>query len=151
LGGTFDFKFLKIHAAYADQNNVSTTSFVGGVSAIVPPGSFIPAGIGNYNNTAYMLGVTVPLFGGSLLGSYQWSDAKNIINSAGAQFEPDYNVWGIGYTYPFSRRTNMYVGYGQRSWDGRVTATAAAGGGTLSTASQAFDAKQFALGIRHLF
>lgn len=150
IGGSFDFKFLKVHAAYADQNSISaaiTLSGIGGATG----GAFVPTGIGNYNNTAWMLGVTVPLFGGSLLGSYQYSDAKNIISPAGAQFEPDYSVWGIGYTYPFSRRTNMYVGYAQREWDGRITATTAAGGGTLSYMSQAFDRSQFALGIRHLF
>jgi general bacterial porin, GBP family len=149
VGGTFDFKIVKVHAAYADQNNISTVQTLAGIGGVTQ--SFVPAGIGNFNNTAYMLGVSVPLFGGSILGSYQYSDASNIINTAGAQFEPDYSVWGIGYSYPFSRRTNMYVGYAQREWDGRITATAAAGGGTLSYMSQAFDRSQFAVGIRHLF
>lgn len=148
LGGSFDFKFLKVHAAYADQNNISVIPTIGGVSPIIPSGTgFIPAGVGNYNNTAWMAGVTVPLFGGSLLASYQYSDAKNIVNGL-AQFEPDYSVWGIGYSYPFSRRTNMYVGYGQREWDGRITATS---GNVLTQASQAFDRSQLAVGIRHLF
>ena len=40
--------------------------------------------------------------------------------------------------------------YGQRTWDGRITATPA-GGGILPNASQIVDRKQFALGIRHLF
>jgi len=149
VGGYFDFKFLKVHAAYADQNNISTVQTLAGVGSAAA--GFVPVGIGNFNNTAYMLGVTVPLFGGSLLASYQYSDASNIINTAGAQFEPDYSNWGIGYSYPFSRRTNMYVGYAQREWDGRITATAAAGGGTLNYMSQAFDKSQFAVGIRHLF
>jgi predicted porin len=125
---------------------VQTLAGVGGA-----PQSFVPAGIGNWNNTGWMLGVTVPLFGGSILGSYQYSDAKNIISATGAQFEPDYSVLGIGYTYPFSRRTNMYVGYAQREWDGRITTTSALGGGALSYMSQAFDRSQFALGVRHLF
>jgi predicted porin len=146
VGGVFDFKFLKLHAAYADQNNISFALPIPGNN----PGfanSVIPTGVGNYNNQAYMVGLTVPLFGGNLLGSYQWSDAKNIINGL-AQFEPDYNVWGIGYSYPFSRRTNMYVGYGERSWDGRITDTA---GIALPQASQIFDRAQFAVGFRHIF
>jgi len=151
VGGTFDFKFLKLHAAYADQNNISTliTPSTGGIGNNLPV--VVPVGIGNYNNQAYMVGLSVPLIGGSLFGSYQWSDAKNIISPAGAEFEPDYNIWGIGYTYPFSRRTNMYIAYGERSWDGRITATAAAGGGILQNSSQLVDAKQFFLGMRHLF
>jgi predicted porin len=150
LGGTYDFKVLKLHAAYADQNDISTVITLSGVGGAFQ-GAFIPTGIGNYNNNAWMVGVTVPLFGGSLLGSYQYSDAKNIISPIGAQFEPDYSVWGLGYSYPFSRRTNIYIGYAQREWDGRITATAAAGGGTLSQVSQFFDRAQFALGLRHLF
>ena len=106
---SFDFKFLKVHAAYADQNNISAVGAVWWHPTPWLPTGIQPVGIGNYNNQAYMVGLTVPLFGGSLFGSYQWSDAKNIINGL-AQFEPDYNVWGVGYTYPFSRRTNMYVG-----------------------------------------
>jgi len=155
VGGVFDFKFLKLHAAYADQKNISVVGTVPGVNfgGLPSIGTVVPTGIGNYNAQAYMVGLTVPLFGGSILGSYQWSDAKNIISnnplSLNAQFEPDYNVWGVGYTYPFSRRTNLYIGYGERSWDGTITNT----GGTtlLPNASQAFDRKQFALGFRHLF
>jgi len=107
----------------------------------------VPAGIGYYDNSAWMAGVTVPLFGGNLRGSYQYSDAKNIISGL-AQYEPDYSVWGIGFDYPFSRRTNLYLGYAQREWDGRVTQSS---GSALPQASQIFDRAQFALGLRHNF
>jgi predicted porin len=148
LGGSFDLKFVKIHAAYADQNNIAAAIGLSGIGGQLG-GTFIPAGSpGLLNNTAIMLGVTVPLFGGSLLGSYQLSDADNIINTAGAQYEPDYNVLGLGYSYPFSRRTNMYVGYAIRNWDGEIRTT---GGVPYAQASQALDRSQFAVGIRHLF
>ncbi|HQR70342.1 MAG TPA: porin [Burkholderiaceae bacterium] len=146
LGGTFDFKFLKAHAAWASQKNISAAA-IADTNGGSFPSAFVPTGVGNWNNNAYMLGVSAPVFGGTVMASYQWSDAKNVINGL-AQFEPDYNVWGIGYSYPFSRRTNMYVGYGQRSWDGSIRSTT---GSLLSTASQAFDKSQFAVGIRHLF
>jgi predicted porin len=155
VGGVFDFKFLKLHAAYANQDNIAFSQTIGGASPIFPSSSFIPLGVGNYNNTAWMVGVTVPLFGGSLLGSYQYSDGKNIIpaSSLGTySIEPDYSVWGVGYTYPFSRRTNMYIGYGQREWDGTVSSF---GGvpvtGLLTQPSQVFDRAQFAVGLRHIF
>lgn len=156
VGGSFDFKFLKVHAAYADQSDISVVPVAAGVSPILPASGFIPTGAGNWNNTAWMLGVTVPLFGGSLLASYQYSDAKNIqpaVGTAGSwSIEPDYSVWGIGYSYPFSRRTNMYVGYGQREWDGKVAAfNAATVPASVSQVSQAFDRGQFAVGIRHVF
>jgi predicted porin len=145
LGATFDFKFLKLHGAYADQKNIALVGTIQGGTTI--PSSFVQTGIGNYNNQAFMFGLSAPLFGGSIFGSYQWSDAKNIVNNL-AQFEPDFNIWGVGYSYPFSRRTNMYAAYGSRSWDGSVrTAT----GALLSNASQAFDRDYFTLGFRHLF
>lgn len=146
LGGTFDFKFLKLHGAWADQSNISTAITVSGIGHGLPS-AIVPVGIGYYDNSAWMVGVTVPLLGGSVRGSYQYSDAKNIINLL-AQFEPDYSVWGLGYDYPFSRRTNLYVGYAQREWDGRVTG---ASGSALPQASQIFDRRQFAVGLRHLF
>jgi predicted porin len=147
LGAVFDLKFMKIHGAWATQDNISTAITLSGVGNPLGGGTFIPTGIGNYNNQAYMLGVTVPLFGGSLLASYQYSNAKNVINQL-AQFEPDYSVYGIGYSYPFSRRTNMYVGYAKRDWDGSIRTTT---GLTAGGASQAFNRDQFAVGIRHLF
>ena len=146
LGGTFDFKFLKVHAGWTDQSNISTAMTAAGVGSGLPS-AMVPAGIGYYDNSAWMAGVTVPLFGGNLRGSYQYSDAKNIISGL-AQYEPDYSVWGIGFDYPFSRRTNLYLGYAQREWDGRVTQ---ASGSALPQASQIFDRAQFALGLRHNF
>jgi len=148
LGGTWDFKFAKLHAAYADQKAISTVISLGGVGNPLGGGAFVPVGVGNFNNQAYMIGVTIPLGANAkILGSYQDSDAKNIQNGL-SSFEPDYNVWGIGFEYAFSRRTNLYVGYGQRSWDGRISDTA---GVLLPQAAQIFDRDQFALGIRHVF
>jgi predicted porin len=139
LGATFDLKFLKIHGAYAIQDNIRF------VQSGISGGVFQPTGIVGYDNNAYMLGVTVPLFGGSLLASYQTADADSVVTGTSV-FEPDYNVWGIGYSYPFSRRTNMYIGYGQAEWDGTITTTPA----TVAP-SQRFDRSQFAIGLRHLF
>jgi predicted porin len=146
IGGSWDFKVVKINVAWADQSNISTVQTLAGIGGAVPQ-QFVPVGIGNYNNNAWMIGGSAPLFGGRLLASYQYSDAKNIVNGS-AEFEPDYYVWGFGYEYPFSRRTNAYVGYAQRSWDGRITSTS---GLVLPYMSQAFEREQFAVGIRHLF
>ncbi len=92
-----------------------------------------------------MIGVTVPLFGGAILASYQKSDADEVAY-ARRRYEPDYDVWGVGYTYPFSRRTNLYVGYGQGGWDGTITSTP-----VVVAPTEPFDRAQFALGIRHFF
>jgi GBP family porin len=147
LGGVVNLKFLKIHAAWANQDNVRIIQ--SGVT--VSPGTFNPVPGAPVNNQAYMLGVSVNLLGGSILGSYQKSDADTTTGrtTAGAtySYEPDYDVWGVGFSYPFSRRTNMYIGYGESNWDGNIVTAGIPNTG----AANRFDTKQFALGIRHLF
>jgi GBP family porin len=133
VGAAWDFKIIKLYGAYANQSNISAVR--AGVS-VAPP-----SGLASYDNTAWMLGATVPLFGGQLIGSYQRADADSQIYptaSGTATFEPDYSVYGLGYQYPMSRRTNWYLGYGQVSADGTLSPTQ-------------FDRKQFALGLRHRF
>jgi len=140
-GAVLDLKFLKIHGAYANQTNIQL------VQAVNSGGGLAPTGLVPYDNQAFMLGLTIPLFGGNLLGSYQMSDADEVTyGPLPTRYEPDYNVWGVGYTYPFSRRTNLYVAYGQVEWDGSITSTP-----VVVSPSERFDRKQFALGIRHLF
>jgi len=140
-GAVVDLKILKIHGAYANQANIQL------VQGAINSSILAPTGLVPYDNQAFMLGVTIPLFGGNLLASYQMSDADEVTyGPLPSRYEPDYNVFGIGYSYPFSRRTNMYIGYGQAEWDGTITSTPVA-----VSPSERFDRKQFALGIRHLF
>jgi predicted porin len=133
VGGTFDLGPIRLHAAYADQSNISAIG-----NAYGGNGSFVtlPAGF-DYDNTAWMGGVTWKFGAFALMGSWQWSNAKGrTIN--GINFEPDYNVFGIGGTYNLSRRTNLYAGYASRNADGTL-------------ADNSFNYKQLALGVRHLF
>ena len=137
LGAVLDFKVLKLHGAWADQKNVGT------IQTANFPGW--PVSVAAYDNSAWMLGVTVPLFGGNIRASYQYSDGDSV-NTPTYQFEPDYSVWAIGFDYGFSRRTNVYVGYAQRKWDGSYRATPAP-----TDPSARVDRAQLALGMRHQF
>ena len=133
IGATWDMKVIRLHAAWASQSDISAVR--SGVS-IAPP-----TGVVAYDNQAWMLGVTVPLGRGSLLASYQVADADSVNYSTGtstANFEPDYDVWGLGYTYAFSGRTNFYLGYGQVSAKGSLSSTQV-------------DRQQAAMGVRHRF
>jgi predicted porin len=88
-----------------------------------------------------MLGVSAPLAGGSLLASYQSADADSqryATATGNANFDPDYTVWGVAFTYPLSKRTNVYLGYGQVSAKGSLSSTQV-------------DRQQSALGLRHRF
>jgi hypothetical protein len=63
-----------------------------------------------------MLGVTVPLFGGNLLASYmdRNGDPQSTSLVLPTVDERDFTTWSIGYTYPLSRRTNLYANYSRR-------------------------------------
>lgn len=133
VGATCDLKVVKLHAAWASQSDVSAVR--AGVS-IAPP-----SGVTAYDNQAWMLGASMPLGRGSLLASYQYANADSLSYATGtgtAVFEPDYTVWGVGYTYAFSGRTNLYVGYGRVSADGSLSSTQ-------------LDRQQAAMGLRHRF
>jgi len=133
IGGTFDLGPVRFHAAYADQSNVGTLpNAYGGSGAFVT----LPAGF-DYDNSAWMLGLTWKLGAFTLMGSYQASDADGRTIS-GVNYEPDYSVWGLGGTYNLSRRTNLYASYASRDADGTLQ-------------GNSFNFKQLAIGMRHLF
>jgi len=131
LGLTWDFKFLKLYGAWADQSKIQAVLLSGGNSISVP------TGVGNWNNNAWMLGATAPIGNFTLRASYQYSDADNIINR-GVSFEPDYAVYGIGVDYKLSNRTLIYLGFGVRDAKGTLL-------------SETTDRDQFALGLNHRF
>ncbi len=136
VGATWDFKVAKIYGAYAKQDNIRNA--INPIDGIVIP--IAATGLPTFSNDAFMVGASVPLFGGSLLASYQSSsaDGQNVTTAAGVvNFDPDYSVYAIGYLYPVSSRTSLYAGYGQRD-----------GSGTLA---KTFDKEQFALGVNHKF
>lgn len=136
IGGTFDIGALRLHAAFADQSNVGSVAFQPGLGT----GSFVPlpAGIANYDSSAYMLGARWSVGALDVMASYQWVDADGKTSPSGVFFEPDYNVWGVGGLWNLSRRTTLYASYASRSADGSLT-------------SESFDAKQFAAGMIHRF
>jgi predicted porin len=135
IGANYDFGVVKVYGAYANQSDISVIA--AGVGSIS-----LPSGIKSYSNQAWMLGASVPLWGGLAMASYQSADADSQTTTAAgggtANFKPSYSVWGLAYSYNLSARTNAYLGYGQ------VLA-----GGTLSDTVS--DRQQFAVGLRHRF
>jgi predicted porin len=131
IGGTFDFKIVKLHAAYAIEDNVWFTTGGGAVVTLetVSPGA---------DADAWMVGVTVPLFGGSIMASYQDRDGDSIV-IGGVARERDLSIWSAAYTYPLSRRTNLYINYSDKDGDKSANGVAS------------LDRSQFTMGLRHLF
>jgi GBP family porin len=139
IGATFDFKFLKLHGAYAKEDDVYFDSGIG-----LRPDT-------GADSDSWMGGVSVPLFGGSLLASYQKRDGDSVSVclspivsgpcpvAATAVRQAERDVWAIGYAYPLSRRTNLYINFSDSDGEGAFQGSA-----TL-------DRKQYTLGMRHLF
>jgi predicted porin len=131
LGGTFDFKIAKLHLGYAIEDD--TRAFV----SVGSPG--LPSTLTAPDADAWMVGVTVPLFGGNFLASYQDRDGDPVTLVSGAVDERDVKIWSIGYTYPLSRRTNLYANYSDS--DGKKT---------LEN-NTTWDRTMLTFGMRHLF
>ena len=140
IGATFDLKFLKIHGAYGKEDHVVFTS---GIGLQPTPGA---------DADEWLVGLTIPLFGGNILASYQDRDGDPVGVCVGAFVpatngcstplvtrEADRTVWAVGYTYPLSRRTNLYINYSDSD------------GEHFISGSTALDRKQYTAGIRHLF
>jgi predicted porin len=135
VGGSFDFKVVKVYGAYAQEENQFT------LTAITP----------SKDSTVWMLGASAPVFGGEVLAA--WQDRSD--DAYGA----DLSVWGIGYTYPLSRRTNLYAFYADTSADSTPRAQASAGGVisvegyTAAQINTYWDRNrtQFGFGLRHRF
>jgi len=124
IGGTYDLKVVKLAAAYGQDKNQ--------VAAVAPYGNTTTPGFGiSADAKQYMLGVTVPLGAGNLLGSFQNRDDKTTANLDG-------RVVSVGYTYPLSARTNVYTYLADVD-------------GKNGNDNVGIDRKEFAVGVRHTF
>jgi len=85
FGGTYDFGVIKAHA-------------------MVQVGKGSPTNLARTDVLDYMGGVTVPLGGGSLMGSIVHENDKTATNHDATQF-------GVGYLYPLSKRTSVYTAF----------------------------------------
>lgn len=99
---------------------------------------------------SYELGAKMKLFGGEVLAAYQGRNDD---------FDANVGTWGLGYTYPLSRRTNIYTFVSDTSANDNPQVQVVSNGRIVRegyTASQidayrALDRVQFGLGLRHTF
>ena len=144
------FQVREVHRAYAKEDDV-----------ILQRRHWAVSPVAGEDADSWMFGVTVPLFGGSILASYQKRDgdianvclaaipvgAGSCFTQVGAVITPvaltpregDRKVWAIGYTYPLSRRTNLYISYSDSD------------GEKFYNSNATVDRKQYTVGMRHLF
>lgn len=147
LGGTLDFNVVKLHAFY-DQNKWNDV---------------LDLNV-DLKLKSWMLGVTVPFGKHAIQGS--WNQSK-LSSNVGA-LEGKSRQYALGYTYAFSKRTNIYAAYAAvKNQDGRKdnidTAAVLLGpsyaggfGGTAASVGDASNAGQgyqkgLQVGLKHTF
>lgn len=124
IGGSYDFKVVKLFATYQDQNDNNGTS------------------ANEAGNRAWSVGATMPVFGnGKIHASY--ADLKWDRTSAGSS-----DVWALGYSHALSKRTTLYTTFTYADNDRNALVAAGAVGNTkfLGESNQTV-----AAGINHSF
>ncbi len=118
LGGMYDFKAVKVSAAYSQTrggllNPQSATGYAGGGSGAINGGTWGGGATGvlfadgaGYNS--YLVGLTAPINASSkVFGSWQMAqpngNIQDLVNAV------NQNVYAIGYQYDFTKRTNVYA------------------------------------------
>jgi predicted porin len=122
VGATWDFKVIRLHAAFARETGLFST-------ALNISGTTNGAGA-----KAWMGGVTAPLGGGIVRASYQKRDGDEV----GGE-NRDLRVISLAYEYFFSKRTSAYA-----------AAADSDGKGTLDN-NPAYDRRQYTVGLMHKF
>ena len=123
VGGSYDFKIVKVFASYQDQNDNNGTSAT------------------QASNKVWSLGASVPVFtNGSVLVSY--SDLSWDRTGAG-----DSDAWALGYTHSMSKRTTLYTSFTMVDND----RNAAAAAGYSNTRAIGEKNNTFSAGVRHTF
>lgn len=128
LGGSYDFQVVKAYLGFQYFDNMYVNSSDGD-----EPIDFATFGTKGFDGTGYikgysvMAGVDAPLFGGTGMFAVGYADIEDANDDwVGAdKAKPESTRWGAsaGYTYPLSKRTNIYgvAGWYQDStdnWDG---------------------------------
>lgn len=114
LGGSYDFKVVKVDAVYGQTrggwmggqgNSGATGATLGGVSAF-NGGNYIFDQ--NWGVNSYQVGLSAPIGGaGKVFGS--WNMAAPNGNMQGSYNASNMSVYSLGYTYDFTKRTNLYT------------------------------------------
>jgi len=114
LGGTYDFQVVKVGLAYGQTrggwmagqgNSGSTGATLAGVPALGNGATVFDT---NWGVNSYQVGLTAPI-GGSSKVFASWNMAAPNGNMQDAYSASNMSAYNLGYTYDFTKRTNMYA------------------------------------------
>ena len=116
LGGSYDFKVVKVDAVYGQtrggwmggQNNQGNS----GASISIPGRTVFGGGLNIYDTNwgvnSYQVGLTAPIGGASKVFA-SWNMAMPNGNMQEAYDAKNMSSYNLGYSYDFTKRTNMYA------------------------------------------
>lgn len=128
VGTYYDFGVMKLMAAYQRGEDLDRIGYFSGVminglnttknmsSSESPSGKKSTKSIKNFDSNSWLLGATMPVGAGTLRLSALYSQGKNeqdlfpTTKNITGTVGKDAGYWAVaaGYTYPFSKRTNVY-------------------------------------------
>jgi predicted porin len=133
LVANYDFGVAKAYFAFSRDKGFNSAPLGNNAN----PYGGVPATASTDGNE-FLVGLTAPLVGGTVLASYMRKNDKTFFNQ-------DARSWGIGYQYPLSKRTHAYVAYG-------VVNNKNGAGYTVANNTEAGTGdRAFNLGVRHSF
>lgn len=113
LGTSYDFGFMKLMAAYQRGWHLDRVGSLSSIKITPPSGGTNAAQIENWTGNSFMLGAQIPCAGGLIRLSGILVDGENgrdIDSNQVGELGRDAGYWAVaaGYTYPLSKRTNVY-------------------------------------------
>ena len=113
LGTSYDFGFMKLMAAYQRGWHLDRVGSLSSIKITPLDGGTQNAQIENWTGNSFLLGAQIPCAGGLIRLSGILVDGENgrdIASKNVGQLGRDAGYWAVaaGYTYPFSKRTNVY-------------------------------------------
>ena len=124
LGGSYDFKVVKLYATYQDQNDNNGTSAQ------------------EASNRVWSLGVSAPVFANGKV-SLGYGDVSWDRSGAGSS-----SSWALAYQHMMSKRTTLYAGY---TYAGNDNDTLNAAGPVKNTRFIGENNNTFVAGVTHSF
>lgn len=113
VGGLYDFKVVKLSAAYGQGSGGAFFGQVPGTSGVGGTGKFTVTGGSdvlfeqNFRNRAYSLGATIPVGGnGALFGSWQ---VMQPVGEFSGEVTANQQIFSLGYSHSLSARTDLYT------------------------------------------
>ena len=116
LGGSYDFKVVKVNLVYgqtrggwmAGQNNQGNSGAAINIGGAGVFGNGLNIYDTNWGVNSYQIGLTAPIGGaGKVFASYNMARPNG--NMQEAYNATNMSVYNLGYSYDFTKRTNMYT------------------------------------------